>query len=99
MPEKELRHIEDPKWLVYDQIQRVLKSRAEGKGALESLYGLLALLSPYTKDDPVYQAAMTDLLKAMEDGQTVDVTFWKWFDAAVQLAAFKGWWLAEEGSE
>ncbi len=96
MPEEDRRHIENPKWLVYGQIERILRERAEGMGAFEGLYGLLGLLSPYRKSDPDYQAALADLLESMKHASNPEKHFYDWFDAAIDLVARQGWWLIDE---
>ncbi len=100
MSEEERRHIENPKWLVYDQVQRILRSRAEGRGAFQSLLGLVSLLSPYRKSDPEYQAVITELTTALKKGKSnLEESFWTWFDAAIELVAKQGWWLIDEEAE
>ncbi len=100
MPEEKMHiHIENPKWLVYGQIERILRERAEGKGAYEGLQGLIGLLSPYRKSDPDYQAALDALVESMKRKPDVEGMFCKWFDAAIELVAKQGWWLIDEGTE
>lgn len=72
--------------IVYNQIERVLRERADGQGASEAMAGLMDMVSPL-KDREWYE----DMRTTPDNLDADQVTHWT-FDAVIRLLERKKLW-------
>ncbi len=91
----EQQWITDPKYILYNLIERISILRSEGKGAHESLWLLQKMLAHLTPYDDHYLKAMNDVKVAMKEEKDKEKAFYKSFEACIRLMAKKGIWVEE----
>lgn len=85
--------IEDPRFILYGQVQRILELRSRSEGAAEAIIGLQALLAPFKDQDKEYAAKAQEIAGAIAAGQDFDTIFWEWFESAIKLMARLRLWV------
>lgn len=91
----EQQWITDPKYILYNLIERISILRSEGKGAHESLWLLQEMLAHLTPYDDHYLEVMNKIKEDMKKDKNQDNAFYKSFRACIRLMAKTGIWVEE----
>jgi hypothetical protein len=79
--------ISDPRVLIYEQLVLVMNSRSEGKGSVQSLSGLMAMIEP-VKDESWF----ADLKACPSPEEDEDAAFWFLVRAVVRQLSRANLW-------